>query len=134
MNGTTAQAEKEAEAKTDGEVDAEEIDGMDILKSLETHVSGKRGLLEANEDDLDADSVADLTDKRMTFARTISPIKKVLFYLFLAFSLSRLLAFSLFSIFSFGPVARYHYDMYYRNSGKSCSLVTAGENLLPYCK
>ena len=66
------------EREEEGRREVEEIDGMDILKSLETHVAAKRGLLEANEDDLDADATSDLTDKRMTFARTISPIKKVL--------------------------------------------------------
>jgi hypothetical protein len=68
---------KDGGDKAGEEGEGEVIDGLDILKNLETHVAGKRGLLEANEDELDADAVSDLTDSRMTFARTISPIKKV---------------------------------------------------------
>jgi hypothetical protein len=61
--------------KEEGEVG--EVDGVDILKNLETHVAAKRTLLDVNEDDLDANTILDLTEKRMAFARTIAPIKKV---------------------------------------------------------
>lgn len=54
-----------------------EIDPVDILRNLEAHIGAKRELLVGNEDELDSEAAADLSERRMNFARHISPIKKV---------------------------------------------------------
>lgn len=68
----------------EGEEGAEEV-GADVLRALEEHVSSKRELLHTNEDDLSEDDLHDLTDQRMTVARTLSPVKKVCFFIFYYF-------------------------------------------------